>query len=208
MITVGEILKTEREKQGLSFQDIEKKIRVRAKFLSAIEKNDWTQFSSNVYISGIIKNYANFLGLDSSRALAFFRREYEKREEGASFKGKLSRGLMLSERRKSTVIGLALVALLFFSYFGYQVYRFLAPPSVIIYEPTESAFRRVDKVAVLGKTEKEAVITIFDSRVFQDESGIFHYDFPLKVGKNKLVIKVQGANGKGTTVEREYVLSP
>lgn len=208
MITVGEILKTEREKQGLSFQDIEKKIRVRAKFLSAIEKNDWTQFSSNVYISGIIKNYANFLGLDSNRALAFFRREYEKREEEASFKGKLSRGLMLSERRKSTVIGLALVALFFFSYFGYQVYRFLAPPSVIIYEPTESEFRRVDKVAVIGKTEKEAVITIFGSRVFQDERGNFNYDFPLKMGKNKLVIKVQGANGKGTTVEREYVLSP
>lgn len=208
MLTVGEILKTEREKQGLTFQEIEKKIRVRAKFLSALEKNDWTQFSSNVYISGIIRNYATFLGLDANRALAFFRREYEKREEEASFKGKLSRGLMLSERRRSTVIGLAVVALLFFSYFGYQVYRYLAPPSVSIYEPIESVFRRVDKVTVLGKTEKEAVITIFSSRVFQDERGNFHYDFPLKQGKNNLVIKVQGANGKSTIVEREYVLSP
>ncbi len=208
MITVGEILKTEREKKGLSFQDIEKKIRVRAKFLSAIEKNDWSQFSSNVYISGIIKNYANFLGLDSSRALAFFRREYEKREEDASFKGKLSRGLLLSERRRSTIIGLAVVALLFFSYFGYQIYRYVAPPSVTISEPTETSFKRVDKVEVVGKTEKEATITIFGSRIFQDEAGVFHYDYPLKVGKNRLVIKVQGANGKSTIVEREYVLSP
>ncbi len=208
MITVGEILKTEREKKGLSFQDIEKKIRVRAKFLSAIEKNDWTQFSSNVYISGIIRNYANFLGLDSNRALAFFRREYEKREEEASFKGKLSRGLLLSERRKSTVIGLTLVAVLFFSYFGYQIYRYVAPPSVVISEPTETMFKRVDKVEVVGKTEKEATITIFGSRIFQDETGVFRYDYPLKVGKNKLLIKVQGANGKSTTVEREYFLSP
>lgn len=208
MITVGEILKTEREKQGLSFQEIEKKIRVRSKFLSALEKNDWTLFSSNVYVSGIIKNYANFLGLDADRALAFFRREYEKREEEASFKGKLSRGLLLSERRKSTVIGLAVVALLFFSYFGYQIYRYVAPPAVVISEPTETMFKRVDKVTVLGKTEKEATITIFGSRIFQDETGVFHYDYPLKVGRNKLVIKVQGANGKSTTVEKEYFLSP
>ena len=115
---------------------------------------------------------------------------------------------MLSERRRSTVIGLAVVALLFFSYFGYQIYRYVAPPSVTISEPTETSFKRVDKVEVVGKTEKEATITIFGSRIFQDENGVFHYDYPLKVGKNKLVIKVQGANGKSTIVEREYVLSP
>jgi len=208
MLTVGDILRTEREKKGLSYQEIEKKIRVRAKFLSAIEKNDWTQFSSNVYISGIIKNYANFLGLDSNRALAFFRREYEKREEEASFKGKLSRGSLLSEQRRSTVIGLVVVAFLFFSYFGYQIYRYVAPPSVTISEPTENFFKRVDKVEIVGKTEKEATITIFGTRVFQDETGIFHYDYPLKLGRNRLEIKVQGANGKITNVEREYVLSP
>jgi len=208
MLTVGEILKTEREKKGLSFQEIEKKIRVRAKFLEALEKNDWTLFSSNVYISGIIKNYSAFLGLDVDRALAFFRREYKKREEEASFKGKLSRGLLLSERRRSTVIGLGIVALLFFGYFGYQIYRYIAPPSVVLSEPTETMFKRIDKVTVVGKTEKEASIVIFGTRIFQEENGSFHYDYPLKIGKNKLVIKVQGANGKTTILEREYVLSP
>lgn len=71
MLTVGEILKTARDKKGLSLQDIEKKIRVRSKFLAAVERNDWSQFTSNVYISGIIKNYATFLEIDSNRALAF-----------------------------------------------------------------------------------------------------------------------------------------
>lgn len=208
MLTVGDILRTEREKKGLSLQEVEKKIRVRSKFLSAVEKNDWSQFSSNVYISGIVKNYATFLGLDASRALAFFRREYEKKEEGANFKEKLSRKLTISERRRSTVIGLAIVAVLFFGYFGYQMYRYLTPPSITITEPVESVFKRVDKVSIIGRTERESVVTIFGTRVFQDEGGNFHYDYPLKLGKNRLVIKVQGANGKSTTVEREYVLSP
>ena len=36
----------------------------------------------------------------------------------------------------------------------------------------------------------------WNTEVFQNEAGVFHYDYPLKMGKNKLVIKVQGANGK------------
>ena len=208
MLTVGEILKTARDKKGLSLQDIEKKIRVRSKFLAAVERNDWSQFTSNVYISGIIKNYATFLEIDSNRALAFFRREYEKREEDPNFKGKLSRKLLLSERRRSTVIGITIVAILFFSYFGYQIYRFVMPPTLRIYEPVETVFRRVDKVTIVGKTEKEAVITMFGTRVYQDESGVFKYDYPLKKGKNTLIIRIQGANGKNTIVEKEYVLDP
>ncbi|MBL0077105.1 MAG: helix-turn-helix domain-containing protein [Rhodocyclaceae bacterium] len=45
MLTVGEILKTAREKKGLTVQDVEKKIRVRSKFLSAIEKRMTGRYS-------------------------------------------------------------------------------------------------------------------------------------------------------------------
>jgi len=82
------------------------------------------------------------------------------------------------------------------------------PPTLRIYEPVETVFRRVDKVTVVGKTEKEAVITMFGTRVYQDESGVFKYDYPLKKGKNTLIIRIQGANGKNTIVEKEYVLDP
>ncbi|MFN3299274.1 MAG: alpha-ketoglutarate-dependent dioxygenase AlkB family protein, partial [Sediminibacterium sp.] len=39
-------------------------------------------------------------------------------------------------------------------------------------------------------------------RVYQDESGIFEYDFPLKEGKNLLKIELIGANGKKAVVEK------
>ncbi len=208
MLTVGEILQKERLRKNISLGDVEKKIRVRSTFLAAIERNDWRLFTSKVYISGIIRNYATFLGLDSGRVIAFFRRDYERRDDEAQFKRKLASGQFLSHRRKSTVIGLTVVSILFFLYFGYQVFRFVMPPSVSILEPSESQFKRVDKVTVIGVTEREAEVMVLGNRVYQDEKGMFQYDLPLKVGKNSLTIKVTGANGKSTVVERVFFLAP
>ncbi|MBI4009457.1 helix-turn-helix domain-containing protein, partial [Candidatus Roizmanbacteria bacterium] len=64
MLSVGEILKKHREKLGIKLSEVEKQIRIREKFLRAIEENDWNIFTSKIYISGIIKNYSQYLGLD------------------------------------------------------------------------------------------------------------------------------------------------
>lgn len=208
MLTVGEILQKERLRKNISLADVEKKIRIRSTFLSAIERNDWKQFSSKVYIIGIIRNYASFLGLDSAKVIAFFRRDYERREDESQFRRKISSGQFLSHRRRSTVIGLSIVSAIFFVYFGYQVFRFIMPPSVRILEPVETQFKRIDTVTVIGVTEREAEVTVLGNRVYQDERGRFQYDFPLKPGKNQLGIVVKGANGKTTRVEREFFLAP
>ena len=88
MLSVGSILKNEREKKGLLLSDIEKKIKIREKYLKAIEDENWNYFSSKIYITGILKNYSRVLNLDHKKVLAFFRRDYEKKEE-VKFKKKL-----------------------------------------------------------------------------------------------------------------------
>ena len=66
--------------------------------------------------------------------------------------------------------------------------------------------KRQDMVRVVGQTEKEAVIEIFGERIYQNEHGVFNYDFPLELGENKLVIEVEGANGRKTTISEIYIL--
>ncbi|MEX1052623.1 MAG: helix-turn-helix domain-containing protein [Patescibacteria group bacterium] len=205
MLTVGKILKSERQKKNLTLKEIEEKIRVRKKYLSSIEKGDWSLFSSKVYISGIIRNYSNFLGLDPDKMLAFFRREYA-RQEDTSFKKRLSAKYITPQTRK--VIFYLIIAMIagFSYYFGYQVVRYLSPPKVEILSPDEEIFKRQDRVRVVGQTEKEAVVEIFGERIYQNKNGVFNYDFPLELGKNELIIEVEGANGKKTSVSRIYIL--
>lgn len=203
MLSVGSILQKERIKQGYTLAQVEKQIKVREKFLRALEENNWSSFSSYIYIVGIIKNYTEFLNLDEKKILAFFRREYEKQDD-VRFKQKLASSYLVSDTRRMVTAALTFVFLAFFVYFGWQMYTYVSPPKVTILQPVGTSFKRTDRIKVIGKTEKEASVTIFGERVYQNKDGVFEYDFPLTKEKNELSIEVVGANGKKTILRREY----
>ena len=205
MLTVGEILKKQRENQGVKLTDVEKEIRVREKFLKAIENNNWDFFSSKVYVTGIIKAYAKLLDLDQEKITAFFRREYEKKEQ-VEFKKRISSHYLKPETKKVILAALIFVFLLFFGYFGFQLKLYLTPPKVTIVSPVKNNVVAENKIKITGQTEKEAVITIFGERVYQNKEGIFEYDFPLRKGKNELTIEAIGPNGKRKWIKKVFQL--
>lgn len=204
MISVGEIIKKQRLNKGLTIEDIEKKIKIRAKYLQAIENNNWDVFSSKIYIIGILKNYSKFLGIDEKKVIAFFRRDYEKKEE-ISFKKKIS-SKYLNPETKIFFKRIFIILGLFFSfYFGYQLYLYFSPPKAEIISPKKNIFVKEDKIKIVGKTDLYTSIFIFGQRIYQDKEGIFEYDFPLKEGENILIIELTGANGKKTKLEKKFI---
>ena len=207
MLTVGQILQSEREKQGRKLSDIEKSIKIRSKFLKAIENDNWSFFNSKIYISGIIKNYSKELGVDPEKMLAFFRRDYARKED-ITFRKNISSKYLTPQTIKIIYFLIILLVLLFTYYFGYQVKRYLSPPKIEILSPSKNTFKRQEKVNIIGKTEREAEIKIFGDRIYQNDKGIFNYSLPLKPGENKLKIEVIGANGKKTIFEKTYFLEP
>lgn len=62
--TLGFKLKKAREEKGYSLEDIQKITKLRSKYIEAIEKNDFSVFSGDVYAKGSIRNYADIVGLD------------------------------------------------------------------------------------------------------------------------------------------------
>ena len=205
MLSVGTIFSRERQRRGFTLKQVEKHTRIREKFLDAIEKNDWSLFSSKIYITGLIKNYSKFLDLDEERMAAYFRRDYERREE-VKFKKRVESKYFKSETKRIIFFGIAVLVLIFAAYFGYQLKNYFAPPTVVILSPKTTEIRNTDKITIQGKTESDANITIFEERVYQDKNGFFTYDFPLHKGANRLVIDVTGANGKKTQLEKKFML--
>lgn len=206
MLSVGDLLKKTRIQKGLTFREIEKQLKVREKFLTAIEQNNWSVFTSKIYIAGIIRNYARILELDENKMLAFFRRDFENIED-VNFKKRIKNNYFKSESKR--IIRLLIIAIIFFFivYFAYQLKLYLSPPSVILLQPKNTVFKIEDKIHIVGQTDKDAVITIFGERVYQDKNGIFVYDYPIKSGKNELDIEVIGANGKKTEVKKIFIKS-
>lgn len=73
MQTVGEVLRNEREKKGMTVKDIEAATHIRALYISAIEDGDYHVLPGEVYLKGFIRNYANLLGLDSAALLVLYK---------------------------------------------------------------------------------------------------------------------------------------
>lgn len=80
---VGDILRSEREKQRLTIKDVENETSIRALYIEAIEKGDQKALPSEVYVKGFIRNYADFLHLDADALARQYREEIHGIEEAA-----------------------------------------------------------------------------------------------------------------------------
>jgi cytoskeleton protein RodZ len=64
MFQIGESLREARTRRGLSAADVHKAIRIRERYLTALEEERWDMLPGDVYTRGFLRTYAEFLGLD------------------------------------------------------------------------------------------------------------------------------------------------
>jgi helix-turn-helix protein len=61
---IGNSLRSARERQGLGYPEIELATKIRAKYIRALEEEDFTTIPGDAYIRGFLRTYADYLGLD------------------------------------------------------------------------------------------------------------------------------------------------
>jgi len=71
--SLGEKLKTAREERGFSHEYISRETNISSKYLDGLEKEDFSGFPGEPYVLGFLKNYGEFLGLDSAELLSLYR---------------------------------------------------------------------------------------------------------------------------------------
>ena len=72
---VGDILRREREKQGLTIVDIEKGTSIRGLYIEHIERGNIGELPGLVYAKGFVRNYAKFLRLNAEALVQQFAEE-------------------------------------------------------------------------------------------------------------------------------------
>jgi cytoskeleton protein RodZ len=79
---VGSKLRGARNRRKLSLQEAEEATKIRARYLQALENEDWDQLPGDTYARAFIRTYSALLGLDGDRLA-----EEQRRERGASRPG-------------------------------------------------------------------------------------------------------------------------
>jgi cytoskeleton protein RodZ len=81
MFEIGASLREARTRRGLSAEDVQKAIRIRDRYLTALEQEDWALLPGDAYTKGFLRAYAEFLGLDSTLYVDEFNSRFARREE-------------------------------------------------------------------------------------------------------------------------------
>ncbi|HEY7420736.1 MAG TPA: helix-turn-helix domain-containing protein [Gaiellaceae bacterium] len=123
MFEIGNSLREARERQGLGYPEIELATKIRAKYIRALEEEDFTSIPGDAYIRGFLRTYAEYLGLDgdvyvdeyASRFITSWRDELPPRPE----RRRIRTGERRLERRAVLLVlaGIVLVAVLVFAAF-------------------------------------------------------------------------------------------
>lgn len=61
---IGRHLEQKRKERGLSLEEVEQATKIRKRYLSGLEREDYEVLPDAVYAQGFLKTYANYLGLD------------------------------------------------------------------------------------------------------------------------------------------------
>jgi cytoskeleton protein RodZ len=118
---IGNSLREARERQGLGYPEIELATKIRAKYIRALEEEDFTAIPGDAYIRGFLRTYAEYLGLDgdvyvdeyASRFITSWRDELPPRPERRRIRTRERR----LERRAVLLVlaGIVLVTVLVFA---------------------------------------------------------------------------------------------
>ena len=212
MKNVGEIFKKTRVEKNLTLEEVEKKTKIRAKFLKALEENDWEKIPSPVYTRGFIKNYSEFLGISPEKILAIFRRQFDEKKE----LGLLPRGLTANLKNKpfppkaSQVIAIffLLPLVLFFAYLFREYRSFVQPPRLLIQSPQEKMVTADNFLEVRGQTDPEVTLTLNSQKISLNEDGSFNQKITLTPGLNTLEFVAKNKLGREKRIEQLVTFRP
>ncbi|PIR06597.1 MAG: hypothetical protein COV55_03680 [Candidatus Komeilibacteria bacterium CG11_big_fil_rev_8_21_14_0_20_36_20] len=206
--TLADKLRKARLDKNVSLEEVQSAIKVQTRYLDILENGQYDQLPGDIYTKAWIKLYADFLDLPSSELLADYNIEKNishkiKKFENQEPNTKKYRFSFLRPRYLKIFIIILVVASLL-GYLGFELINIVAPPKIIILEPTNNLKTTESSISIVGSTEAEVQLTINDETIVLDDQGNFNQSINLAVGLNNLQISAKKKHSR--TRELELVI--
>jgi cytoskeleton protein RodZ len=120
MTDIGQTLLEARMRARIDIGEVEARTKIRAKYLRALENEEWDLLPGSVYVKSFLRTYGDYLGLDSRLLIDEYKRRYEHPSEHdlrpmasiARDRERQSRGPRGPRISPGIVVGVVLIAVL------------------------------------------------------------------------------------------------
>lgn len=207
MKKVSELLKETRLSKGFTLDNVEQETRIKKKFLQAMEEGKFHTLPSETYALGFVKNYAEFLGLNTDRVSALYRREYEREQvsivpEFRKTQHRYGRRIAFGPKGFFVVA----VFLIILGYLFLQYSSVLFGPELTIETPQQNQVIEGNVVEVKGTSAPYATVLVNDEEVYVGLDGSFRKSLYLFSGEQQITIVAKNRYGKESQEVRTVTL--
>lgn len=203
MLRASALLKNTRLDRELDLLEISKKLKIPVKSLTAIENEDIVNFPQEPYCSLIVKDYADFLGLNGSNILCLFRRDFDQKKKNKNN----TRQLFSFTPQFTFKVSIIVILILFSLYLVFEYIKFNQPPKLKVNWPLDAVITNTS-INLTGTTDIESTIRINDDLIIVDNQGNFNKKIDLTEGENRITIESKSPSGKVTNEEKIIKYSP
>ncbi|MEA2130413.1 MAG: cytoskeleton protein RodZ, partial [Solirubrobacteraceae bacterium] len=81
MPEIGETLREARMRQHIDISEIEAQTKIRAKYLRALENEEWDLLPGSTFVKSFLRTYAEALGLDARAVVEEYKLRHERLSE-------------------------------------------------------------------------------------------------------------------------------
>jgi len=211
-----------RERKGVDLTRAERDTKIRARYLSALERGDYRDLPGAVYTKGFLRNYAIYLGLDPEDVLRQWRRE--RGDQAAPEPVIVPPRPMAEPARPLTFSPSIIVAALmtfgvvaFGIYLSIQLLRYAKPPEVSVTSPSPATITVADNLTtfrITGTATPGALISVSAPgrdqpyRVNASPDGSWSIDVDLRRGQNRFDVTATSPDtGKQAEQPRQIVIT-
>ncbi|MBC7292612.1 MAG: helix-turn-helix domain-containing protein, partial [Thermoleophilia bacterium] len=96
---IGNTLREARLRKGLSIKDVEDATKIRAKYLQALEDDDFEVLPGPTFVKAFLRTYATFLKLDADALVEEYKSSHEPQANAAPLANVRINGVTSSTRR-------------------------------------------------------------------------------------------------------------
>ncbi|MFA6422495.1 MAG: helix-turn-helix domain-containing protein [Candidatus Buchananbacteria bacterium] len=198
----GQILARQRRAKRLSLDTLSKKLKIPFKYLEALEYGDFKNFPPGW--QKLLKKYCAHLGCDFKVIWQTAKSE-QKKMVGINRAVEKNYLMAWPKIIRTAVIILIVAGVLIF--LGFKVNQIFSAPTLKIGEPVDNSKTYQKKLKILGKSQKEAEITINNNIIFVDASGNFEALLDLHGGLNLIKITAKKKYSRTREVDLRIILS-
>jgi cytoskeletal protein RodZ len=155
MFEIGATLREARERRQLTYEQVEAEIKIRAKYLRALEEEEFDSLPSGTYVRGFLRAYASYLGLDGRLFVDEYASRFGTRHDDELFRRRRERP-MTQRRESSSAVLVALIAVVAIGVLFFVAWRF-GPGEANTPSPTFTVTET--KTQAAGPNENQSIVT-------------------------------------------------